>query len=267
MMENDKAVEPSAGERRVFHVGDVDFAMRWIPAGRFLMGTGKKEQHYLDHERPQHEVTITRGFWMGETPVTQGQYQTIMGENPSHVIAAGLDAPVECVSWYDAAAFTNKLSALEGLSPCFVGSGEEIDGVGNKGSDYVGCKGWRLPTEAEWEHAARAGTTTQLYGDDDVAWSWDNSNEMTHAVGQKQANAWGLCDTLGNVWEWCYDWYGGYPNQAATALAAAAVGATRIVRGGSYRSFATYMRVSERYYAEPWLCDSYVGFRLVRSGL
>ncbi len=261
-----KIAEPSAGERRVFRVGGADLAMRWIPAGTFGMGAGADDKEANDWEKPQHEVTLTRGFWMGETPVTQGQYQTITGHNPSHFKAVGLDAPVEQVSWYDAAVFANKLSALEGLSACFVGSGEKMEGVGNKGSDYVGCKGWRLPTEAEWEYACRAGATTPRYGElGQIAWYEKNSGKTTHAVGQKQGNAWGLHDTLGNVWEWCYDWSGHYSAQAATDLVGAATGTDRVARGGGWLSSAGSVRAARRGLGTPPNRYNFFGFRVVRS--
>ncbi len=260
-----KIAELSAGERRVFRVGGVDFAMRWIPAGTFWMGAGADDKEAFSWEKPQHEVTLTRGFWMGEMPVTQGQYRTIMGENPSHRTEAGLDAPVEQVSWYRAAAFANKLSALEGLSACFVGVRNKMEGVGNKGSDYVGSKGWRLPTEAEWEYACRAGTTTPRYGElDKIAWYEDNSGNTTHAVGQKQANAWGLYDMLGNVWEWCYDWNDGYSEQAATDPTAAATGTSRVARGGLDHTRCG--RAARRLSFKPTNRGG-IGFRVVRSGL
>ncbi|MCK6512011.1 formylglycine-generating enzyme family protein [Myxococcota bacterium] len=237
--------------------------MRWIPAGTFWMGAGADDSEANDTEKPQHEVTITRGFWMGETPVTQGQYHTITGHNPSHFKRAGFSAPVESVGWYDAAAFANKLSALEGLPACFVETGEEMEGVGNKGSDYVGCKGWRLPTEAEWEYACRAGATTPRYGElDQIAWYGENSDFTTHAVGQMQANAWGLHDTLGNVWEWCYDWYDDYRAQAATNPVGAATSTDRMLRGGS-----PSLRAVSRGCSPPTDREDYIGFRVVRSGL
>jgi serine/threonine protein kinase len=266
-----KIVERVAGERKVWTLGGAEFAMRWIPAGRFLMGAGAEDTEAFEREKPQHEVTLTRGFWMGETPVTQRQYQAIMGVNPSDFKDAGLDFPVECVSWYDAAWFTNKLSALEGLSGCFVGSGEQMKGVGNEGSDYLGYKGWRLPTEAEWEYAARAGTTAPRYGElDKIAWYHGNGGSKTHSVSEKAANPWGLHDMLGNVWEWCYDWFddSAYQKRGKAVIdpVQAATGNNRVLRGGCWYNHARYVRAASRYYSAPSLRDNYfVGFRLFRS--
>jgi formylglycine-generating enzyme required for sulfatase activity len=269
--EQQKSVQKKArlvGKRRIFRVGGVDFAMRWIPAGTFFMGAGTDEKDAFDREKPQHEVTITRGFWIGETPVTQRQYQAIVGQNPSYFSKVGLDAPVESVSWYDAAAFTNRVSALEGLSGCFVGGGEQMAGVGNGESDYLGCKGWRLPTEVEWEYAARAGTTAPRYSElDKIAWYRQNSGGKTHPVGQKEANAWGLHDMLGNVWEWCYDWFGDYSSVAATDPVGAATGTYRVWRGGSWNNgHAQWVRAASRDGFTPTNRLTYLGFRVVRSG-
>jgi sulfatase modifying factor 1 len=262
-----KQIEPNAGEQRVFRVGGADFAMRWIPAGRFFMGAGADDRAASNSEKPQHEVSITRGFWIAETPVTQGQYQTIMSNNPSYFKDAGLDAPVECVSWFDAAAFANKLSALEGLSACFAGSGEKMGGVGSGGSNYVRCKGWRLLTEAEWEYACRAGTVTPRYGElEQIARYDENSGNTTRRVGRKQANAWGLYDTLGNVWEWCYDLCGPYPRQATDPIGAD-TGTDRVLRGGSWVNSAYFVRAACRYRTAPTRRSSDIGFRVVRRAL
>ncbi len=237
----------------------------WIPAGTFWMGAEDDDHEARDDERPRRDVTLTRGFWMMETPVTQNQYQTIMGENPSKATQVGLIAPVEQVSWYDAAAFANKLSALEGVSESFVGTGGWIDGVGNKRSDYVASEGWRLPTEAEWEYACRAGTKAPRYGDlHQIAWFGENSG-TTHAVKRKQPNAWGLYDMLGNVWEWCYDWYGDYAGQAATDPVGVVTGTVRIERGGGWISHAYALRATFRHGNTPFSRDAYLGFRLVIS--
>jgi formylglycine-generating enzyme required for sulfatase activity len=242
--------------------------MRWIPAGHFLIGAGADDKEDSHDEKPQHEVAISRGFWMGQTPVTQGQYLAVMGDNPSYFTEAGLEAPVEQVTWFEAAAFANKLSALEGASESFVRSGEEMDGLGNKESDYVGSNGWRLPTEAEWEYACRAGRTTLGYGDlEKIAWWDENSGETTHAVGQKQANAWGLHDMLGNVWEWCYDWHEADPRQAATDPVVAAAGMYRVLRGGCWDDHAYFVRLAPRGHNPPTGRYSAVGFRVVRLGL
>ncbi len=222
---------------------------------------------------------MTRGFWMMETPVTQGQYLALIGENPSEFKAVGLEAPVENVSWYDAAAFANKLSALEGASKSFVGSGEKMDGVGNKEIDYVDSKGWRLPTEAEWEYACRAGTTTPHYGDVDmIAWYEENSGNTTHAVGQKQANAWGLCDTLGSLWEWCYDRWDedAYMKLGDTDPVCIKDSYIRsmyikdedisffVLRGGCFSNNARFLRAAYRFSDEPTERNGFFGFRLLR---
>ncbi|MCK6509207.1 formylglycine-generating enzyme family protein [Myxococcota bacterium] len=243
--------------------------MCWIPAGTFWMGSGEDDEEAEADEKPRRDVTLTRGFWMMETPVTQGQYMAVIGDNPAHCKRVGLDAPVECVSWHEAAIFANKLSVLEGVSESFVGSGEEIDGVGNKQSDYVGSKGWRLPAEAEWEYACRAGSTTPRYGEvDEIAWYDDGgSRYATKAVKQKQANDWGLYDTLGNVWEWCYDLYATYPSQTTTNPFGAAKGTERVARGGGWFDDVSSLRAARRCGYAPTNNGSDLGFRLVRSGL
>ncbi len=258
--------DSSAGRRRVFCVGGVDFPMRWIPAGRFWMGSGDDDDEAYKDEKPRGEVVLTRGCWMGETPVTQGQYLAIMGENPSSFQGAGVDVPVERVSWYDAAAFANKLSALEGLSACFVVEGDQVESVGNGGSDVLACDGWRLPTEAEWEYAVRAGTTTPRYGDvDKIAWYRENSSNMTHRVGQKQPNAWGLYDMLGNVSEWTMDVWDAYTGQPTQDPLRSSGATKRVFRGGSWSDSAGFVRAAFRGDSALTFRNNYLGFRVVRT--
>jgi formylglycine-generating enzyme required for sulfatase activity len=188
-----------------------------LPAGQFLMGSFER-----DNEKPQHQVKVN-SFAIGKYPVTQAQYQAVMGNNPSY-FENNPQNPVENVSWNDAQAFCQKLSQITG-------------------------KTYRLPTEAEWEYACRAGTTTRYYfGDDDnqlgdYAWYDKNSGGKTHPVGQKQPNAWGLYDMSGNVWEWCKD---------------------NCLRGGSWYSIPTSCRSAFRsYLSRHDIRRSYSGFRLV----
>ncbi len=204
-----------------------------IPAGTFQMGSTDAEKDAESNEKPQHEVRITRPFYLGVHEVTQGQYQAVMGQNPSQFKGSD-DLPVETVSWLDAVKFCNKLSEREGRKPYY-----HIDGGA---VTIAGGEGYRLPTEAEWEYACRAGTTTRYsFGDDEnalgqYAWYHTNSGIQTHPVGKKQPNAFGLYDMQGNVWEWCWDGYDGdyYKRSPADDPRGFELAANRVFRGGSW---------------------------------
>jgi len=195
-------------------------------------------------EQPVHGVTLTKAFDLQTTEVTQGQWKAVMGDNPSH-FTKGDDYPVEKVSWHDAQAFLKKLNTMD------------------PGKNY------RLLTEAEWEYACRAGTTGERYGElDAIAWYDKNSGGRTHPVGQKQPNAWGLYDMLGNVWEWCADWYGEnyYANSPSTDPRGPSSGSYRVLRGGSWYNSAFYTRSAYRCRNNPAYCYSdYYGFRCARD--
>ena len=225
-----------------------------VTPGTFMMGSPDSEDGREDDES-QHSVTITRPFCMNSTEVTQAEWQAVMGSNPSKFTSCGANCPVEQVSWEDAVAYANALSRREGLPECYAGS--TFSGLS--------CKGYRLPTEAEWEYAARAGTTGATYGNlDSVAWYDENSGSATHPVGQKQPNAWGLYDMLGNVWEWTGDWYRTYPGTVTDPLGAGA-GSYRVIRGGSWIGLARGARAAHRLYDTPGGRGYYLGFRLSRT--
>jgi formylglycine-generating enzyme required for sulfatase activity len=244
-----------------------------VPAGRFLMGSPSDEPGRDDDEGPQHSVTISRPFLIGATEVTQGQWRTVMGSNPSHFSSCGDECPVESVNWHEAVDFCNRLSDREGLSRCYQGVGENV-------TWNHSCTGYRLPTEAEWEYAARAGSTTpfasgrisasgndcQADGNLEVmGWYCQNSGSKTHPVGQKQANAWGLYDMQGNVWEWVWDWKGNYPSGSVTDPTGPGGGSGRVLRGGSWLYVARFCRSANRDISVPGDRDSGLGFRLSRS--
>ena len=256
-----------AGTRKVFTVGKAEIAMRWVPAGEFWMGSAEDDPEAWPEEKPRRLVRITRGFWMMETPVTQRQYKAITGKNPSFFSQLGRDAPVELVTWQDAAAFANALSTLEGLPCAFASKRKKLEGV----ADYLGCGGWRLPTEAEWEYAARAGTTGARYGElEEISWYKMNSNGKTQPVGQKEPNAWGLYDMLGNVDEWVFDLLDerAYEKLPSVDPIQRVGGAStpRLTRGGSYsNSEARWLRAAIRVWFSKGDKSINIGFRLVRG--
>jgi formylglycine-generating enzyme required for sulfatase activity len=224
----------------------VTLEMVSLPAGQFLMGSPDSDSDARDWEKPQHPVKVN-SFAIGKYPVTQAQYEAVMGTNPSK-FQNNPQNPVERVSWNNAQAFCQKLSQITG-------------------------KTYRLPTEAEWEYACRAGTTTRYYfGDDanrlgDYAWYRGNSQDKTHPVGQKKPNAWGLYDMSGNVWEWCEDnWHDNYIGAPTDGSAWLINNDNRshlkCLRGGSWFSNPSYCRSASRYWFIPGIDDFYYGFRV-----
>ncbi len=208
-----------------------------IEPGEFLMGSNSGD----DDEKPVHRVRLSKPFEMGKYEVTQAQWEAVMGTNPSQF--KGADRPVERVSWYSAQAFISKLNGL--------------------GDGYC----YRLPTEAEWEYAARAGSTAEPPNLDAVAWCGENYGGQTHPVGQKQANAWGLRDMLGNVWEWCADWYDPhhYRSSPSEDPSGPASGSHRVLRGGSWLSRARGVRWTVRDLGVPDGRVPDLGLRVVRE--
>ncbi len=204
--------------------------MAWIPPGSFVMGSPETEWERSDGEGPLTQVKLTEGFWLGKHEVTQLEFSSVMGVNPSHFQPPEFpdsqqNSPVEQVSWDQAVAYCQKLT-------------EQESAAGRLASGYA----YRLPTEAEWEYACRAGTTTRFsYGEDPAcielgryAWYEANSLDTTHPVAQKLPNPWGLYDMHGNVQEWCQDWHGLYPGGMVVDPQGPAEGSTRVLRGGDW---------------------------------
>ena len=234
-----------------------------LSGGTFWMGTEGEEGD--DDEKPRHEVTIS-AFEISETEVTQGQWERLMGNNPSNCrYGCGDNLPVNVVSWYDAVEYLNKLSEHEGLIACYKGPRESIEW--NRS-----CTGYRLPTEAEWEYAARAGSESAYsFGDDaakldEYAWYNENAGRKVHAVASKRANRWGLYDMHGNVLEWVWDRYGAYSEKSVQDPTGTKVGAARVVRGGSFLFRAGNLRSAYRVRYLPGLRVRFYGFRVARGG-
>ena len=228
-----------------------------INGGTFIMGSPDNEPGRSNNEGPQRQVTVS-SFYIGRFPVTQAEFQEIMGRNPSTF--RGPNLPVEHVSWFDAIEFSNKRSIRAGLTPVYTISGNTV--TWNRQAN-----GYRLPTEAEWEFACRAGTQTPFNTgtSSDAGWHSGNSGGRTHPVGMKQPNAWGLYDMHGNVLEWCWDWYGAFSAEAQVNPQGPSWGVGRVYRGGSWRFEANQTRSAFRFRNNPNLRINFVGFRLARN--
>ena len=239
--------------------GSASVDMELIPAGSFTMGDARGI--YEQNERPARTVSLD-AFYMSRTEITQQQYEDVMGANPSSSKAA--KQPVEKVTWHDALRFCNALSEREGLQPVYT------DIEGNLTADFK-ANGFRLPTEAEWEYACRAGTSTTYYTGETVAdlsrcaWFTGNADGRPHDVGQLEANDFGLHDMHGNVFEWCWDWFGRYTDNKVDNPLGRANGNRRIIRGGSWAGDADKCMTSYRASINPAIAYYFWGIRLCRS--
>ncbi len=242
------------------YTNPIGMTFNYIEPGTFMMGSPSDEPGFYSDET-QHQVTLSRGYHMQTAPVTQGQWEAVMGDNPSVFTGCGSDCPVEQVSWYDVQDFISALNALEDTDR------------------------YALPTEAQWEYAARAGSATafangQITGTkgshdpvlDSMGWYIFNSHadhsirgsegRGTHPVAQKDPNAWGLYDMHGNVWEWVSDWYSKYPSSVVTDPTGPSSGTKRVVRGGSWLNDVEGCRSGARERANPGDWNANLGFRL-----
>ena len=253
-----------------------DITMVSIPAGSFLMGSPSDESGRDSDEGPQRTVNIS-AFQMSETEVTEKQWEEVMGWNDCYY-ERGDNYPVEYVTWYDCVSFCNELSEAYGYTKCYTISNVYYDGNHIEDADVTcnfGANGYRLPTEAEWEYACRARTTTRFYtGDSDsdlgrAGWYDGNSGSQKREVAQKDANAWGLYDMHGDVYEWCWDWYssrhyGTRPDPDSDPTGPSS-GSLRVMRGGCWYCYAQYCRSANRGIFRPGDRYDYLGLRLVRS--
>jgi len=260
-----------------------------IDAGKFLMGSPASEACRNSNEM-LHSVGLTRPFRISVTEITQAQYLKVNKDNPSHFSSCP-NCPVDSVGWSDAAVFANNLSKLAGFERCYVCVGQgnnytkpydckvraPFDNVSGIKTIYD-CKGYRLPTEAEWEYAYRAGTQSALYNGgigscykdsrvSSIGWYSGNSGARTHLVKMKKPNAWGLYDMAGNVWEWVNDWYD--PNLITNPAIdpwGPNVGSAKVLRGGAWQTSAGSARAAQRNQSARVKAFDFVGFRIVRSG-
>ncbi len=251
-----------------------------INAGTFQMGSPSSEI-CRSNDETQHQVTLTHKFEIQSTEVTQAQFTSLMGYNPSNFSSCGGTCPLEKVNWYEAAAYANALSAQVGKAKCYkcTGSGKSVsctEATAYAGKKVYTCPGYRLPTEAEWEYAYRAGTSTAFYNGgitfcsskdanlEKIGWYYQNASSTTHPVGQKTPNTWGLYDMAGNVWEWCHDWYGSYPSSSVSDPVGP-TGSSRVLRGGSWLNYPYFMRAARRNYNTPAYRNFRIGFRCTRT--
>ena len=230
-----------------------------IRGGAFSMGSADSDEGAYPFERPQHRVMVS-DFEISRTPVTRAQYARGL-ERP---VPEDGDRPEAEVSWFDAVEYCNRLSALESMTPCYVVDEQSVEWRRD-------ANGYRLPTEAEWEYACRAGSTTPYHFGPtdrelgDYAWYSENAEGRTHPVGEMKPNAWGLHDMTGNVWEWCWDWFAAYQRGDEADPLGPPQGDKRVLRGGAFDDWALFLRSAGRLRIQPGLRDWYIGFRCVRA--
>ncbi len=248
----------------------LDIEMVRIEAGRFEIGTNENDPYFIPMERG-HAVVIEKPFWLGKTEVTQAQWNAVMGKNPSHFKECGPNCPVENVTWFEIVDFANRLSEKSGLSKCYEGKGELTRVVPD-------CEGYRLPTEQEWEYAARAGTKGRFYTGDCLSAEQANFNatfsvpgcekgvyrEKTVEVGRFPPNPWKLFDIIGNVQEWTWSRYLPYPKPGEKVDDTPIFNVHRTVRGGGWKNGMSACRVAKREGFSPVYRDPNIGLRLAR---
>jgi formylglycine-generating enzyme required for sulfatase activity len=245
--------------------------MVWISGGTFQMGSASEWAGTDDH--PVHQVTVS-SFSISRHEINQAQYEAVMDTNPSRF--RGPDRPVEQIDWYDAAMFCNRLSEIEGLAKFY--DDEDLRASERPVRMTWEANGYRLPTEAEWEYACRAGTTSDYYNGNEtqevcvpldprldiIGWYCGNAGDETHEVGEKAPNGFGLYDMSGNVFEWCNDWWGEYSADAQTDPTGPPDGTRPVRRGGSWGAAARFCQSAARGAGSPDGGHDYLGFRPVR---
>lgn len=264
--------------------GQLSHQLCYVPSGLFFMGATANDPLAFDSEKPPHSTAITAPFWMGRSAVSQRIYTAVMPHNPSQYQIP--DCPVDNVRWIDAIVFCNRLSRIEGLTPVYpldeatentlLKSTEDTDAAVTAAlrmSPNPNANGYRLPTEAEWEYAAKAQQNTRYAGNADlntVAWYHDNSAQQSHPCAQKTANAFGLHDMSGNVWEWCWnswdgDSYAEYQDKLRINTLTPETGTRKMGRGGSWYDSAEHCRLTHRLASPLLSIDPGQGFRVVRT--